>query len=210
LAPELVLNGYGYDRLEACYAISKKALPLLQDLSSNKTLALTLTIKENDKFYNRLHIFHKNRIVHTQDKYRLFDLNDESRYFAQGSLDDIKIIQIDDLKIGALICFELRFIDLWQRLQGCDIILVPAMWGLKRKENFLTLSQALAVANQCFVIASDSASKDMAKGSGIISPFGEALRDDRKTKIEAPIDLREIKKMRRYLPVGISSKDLPS
>ena len=204
VAPELCLNGYAYDRLDEAVEITNKAIPLLQELSATKTITLTLTQKKDDKHINTLHIFHKGKIIHTQSKVELFVLNDERKYFAAGQEEDIKIIEIDGLKIACLICFELRFIDLWKKIQGADIVLIPAMWGKLRKENFETLTRGLAVMNQCFVIASDSANDDMAKSSGIITPFGEEYRDDNKIVLEKNVDLSEIKKMRRYMRVGIN------
>ena len=44
----------------------------------------------------------------------------------------------------------------------------------------------------------------MASSSGIISPFGETLRDDNLEIISQKINLNEIKKMRRYMKVGIN------
>jgi len=204
VAPELCLNGYAYDRLDEAVEITNKAIPLLQELSATKTITLTLTQKKDDKHINTLHIFHKGKIIHTQSKVELFVLNDERKYFTAGQEEDIKIIEIDGLKIACLICFELRFIDLWKKIQGADIVLIPAMWGKLRKENFETLTRGLAVMNQCFVIASDSANDDMAKSSGIITPFGEEYRDDNKIVLEKNVDLSEIKKMRRYMRVGIN------
>ncbi len=203
LAPELCLNGYAYDRLDEAVTISKKAIKILKELSSNKTIALTLTEAQGEKHINTLYVFHKNEIVHTQSKYELFVLNDEKKYFTQGNLEDIKIFEIDGLKVAALICFEIRFIELWQKLQGADLILIPAMWGILRKENFEILTQALAVANQCFVLVADSANEEMAKSSGIITPFGDTYRDDNKEFLIQDVDLNEIKKMRRYLNIGI-------
>jgi len=204
VAPELCLNGYAYDRLDESVEITNKAIPLLQELSATKTITLTLTQKKDDKHINTLHIFHKGKIIHTQSKVELFVLNDERKYFTAGQEEDIKIIEIDGLKIACLICFELRFIDLWKKIQGADIVLIPAMWGKLRKENFETLTRGLAVMNQCFVIASDSANNDMAKSSGIITPFGEEYRDDNKIVLGKNVDLSEIKKMRRYMRVGIN------
>lgn len=205
LAPELALNGYAYDRLEEAVEITNKAIDILKNLSKNKIISLTMTTKQKDdkNYLNTLFIFNNGKIIHTQSKNRLFVLNDERKYFTPGDEKDIKIIEIGGLKIAALICFELRFIELWQKLQGADIILVPAMWGKLRKSNYETLSRALAVANQCFVIASDSANDEMAKSSAIINPFGDVTMDDNKEIIKLQSDLKDIKKMRRYLPVGI-------
>ena len=177
---------------------------MLKKLSKNKTISLTLTTKKDKKYYNTLHIFHKGKIAHTQSKNKLFVLNDEIKNFTAGDENDIKIIDIDGIKIAAVICFELRFIDFWKKMQGADIILIPSMWGKPRKQNFETLTRAIAVANQCFVIATNSANEDMAKSSAIITPFGEVTLDDNKKLISLKANFKDIKKMRRYMRVGIS------
>lgn len=204
LAPELALNGYAYNRMEDAVAITERAVVLFKTLSKDKTIALTLTTKKDSHYYNTLHIFHKGKIIHTQSKIQLFVLNDEKMHFTPGTLDEMKIVDIDGFKVGAMICFELRFIDYWQKLRGADLILVPSMWGKPRKDNYETLTKALAVANQCFVLASDSANDDMAKGSGIITPFGHELRDDRKEYLSQIVNVEEITKMRTYMDVGIN------
>lgn len=204
LAPELYLTGYSYDKLEEAVIITNKAIKVLKFLSHEKIIALTMTTKQDNNYFNTLHIFHKGKIVHTQSKAKLFVLNDEKKYFTAGKEKDIKIIKIDGLKIATLICFELRYIELWKKLQGADIILVPAMWGKIRKENYETLTKALAVANQCYVIASDSSNNEMAKSSAIISPFGKVVKNDNKKVISSEYDNKEIKKMRRYLNIGIN------
>jgi len=203
LAPELALNAYAYNRMDDAVAITAKAIDVFKKLSYNKTIAITMTTKQESQFFNTLHIFYKGKIVHTQSKIQLFVLNDEKAHFTQGNLEDMKVIDLDGFKVGALICFELRFISYWQQLQGADLIIVPAMWGKQRKDNYETLTKALAVANQCYVLASCSSNDDMARGSGIITPFGEEYRDDKKELISRLVDLQEITKMRKYLDVGI-------
>ena len=203
LAPELYLTGYAYDRMDDAVAFSLEAIEVLKELSNKKTIALTLTTKKKKQYFNTLHIFHKGKIIHTQSKAKLFVLNDERVYFSAGDEKDIKIIDIDGIKVATLICFELRYIELWKKVQGADVILVPAMWGLRRKQNFEILTRALAVANQCFVIASDSANADMAKSSAIISPFGDVTKNDDEKLLLCDANFKEIKKMRRYLNIGI-------
>ena len=203
LAPELALSAYSYEDMKKAVKITKKAVKSFLKLSKHRTISLTMTTKKRDKYFNTFFLFHKQKIVHKQSKIKLFSLGDENRYFTSGDEKDLKIFEINGLKVGVLICFELRFIEFWQKLRGADIILVPAMWGVKRKDNYETLTKALAVANQCFVIASDSSDELCAKSSAIISPFGSVIKDDDKEIISSKIDLKEIKKMRKYLSVGI-------
>lgn len=203
LAPELAVVGFAYSKMEEAAAFCTKIIEELKELSQNKVIALTTIIKENDKFYNRLFIFYNQEIIHTQDKIKLFPLGDEDKYFAHSREDNIKIVNINGLKIATLICFELRFPVLWEQIKGADIILNPVMWGIKRKDHYESISKALALVNQAFVIASNSANSNMAKGSAIIAPFGEVFKDDNKTILEAKFSKEEIEKVRKYINIGL-------
>ena len=205
LAPELALSEFSYDRMEEASTFSIKAIEEIKVLSEDKIIALTFITKNKNKFFNTLYIFHNSKIIHTQSKVKLFPLGNELEYFSSGDEQDIKIIEINGLKIATLICFELRFPQLWEKIRGTDIILNPAMWGLKRKDHYESISKALALVNQCFVIASNSANDNMAKGSAIISPFGNVVKDDLKTKIEVNFDKDEIKKVRTYINIGLDN-----
>jgi omega-amidase len=77
------------------------------------------------------------------------------------------------------------------------------MWGLKRKDHYETISKSLALVNQCFVIACNSADDNMAKGSAIISPFGNVIKDDSKEILKVVFDRDEIKKTRKYIDIGL-------
>ena len=205
LAPELALSEFSYDRMEEASTFSIKAIEEIKVLSEDKIIALTFITKNKNKFFNTLYIFHNLQIIHTQSKVKLFPLGNELEYFSSGDEQDIKIIEINGLKIATLICFELRFPQLWEKIRGTDIILNPAMWGIKRKDHYESISKALALVNQCFVIASNSANDNMAKGSAIISPFGNVVKDDLKTKIEVNFDKDEIKKVRTYINIGLDN-----
>ncbi len=204
LAPELALSGFSYDRMIEASNFSLKAIEHIKALSLNKIIALTFITKKDDNFFNTLHIFHNKQIVHTQSKMQLFPLGNELEHFSAGNEKDMKIIEINGIKIATLICFELRFPRLWEKVKGADIILNPAMWGLKRKDHYESISKALALVNQCFVIACNSADENMAKGSAIISPFGNVLRDDSFEIIKTKFDLDEIKKTRKYIDIGLN------
>jgi omega-amidase len=204
LAPELALSGFCYERMQEASDFSIKAIEQLKLLSSNKIIALTFITKKDEKFFNTLYIFHKQNIVHTQSKVQLFPLGNELEYFSAGDEKDIKIIEINGIKIATLICFELRFPRLWEKVKGADIILNPAMWGLKRKDHYETISKSLALVNQCFVIACNCADENMAKGSAIISSFGNIIKDDSKEIIKTVFDPIEIEKTRKYIDIGLN------
>ncbi len=206
LAPELCLTGFSYDRMDEASEFTIKAKKKIKKLSSNKTIAITFIEKEDIEYYNTLYIFHKGKVIHRQAKHRLFPLGDEPSYFAKGKLENMKIIDIDGIKVATLICFEIRFPEYWLKVLGADLILNPSMWGAKRKKHFETMTKALAVANQCYVLTSNSADDNMAKGSGIISPWGDEIRDDTQELISGELDFKEISKIRKYIDIGLKSK----
>jgi len=203
VAPEVCLTGFAYERFEEAAAFSKKALKELLPLSKDKIITYTQIEKRGNKFYNIAKVLYGKKVVYEQPKVKLFKFGGETNYFTPGSLEEIQLFEMEGRKFGLLICFELRFLEIWERLKGADIILLPAMWGKPRKRHFEQLSSALAVMNQAFLIASDSANSDMAKSSAIISPFGEVYKDDRKTLLTKEVDLNDIKKMRRYMDIGL-------
>ncbi|WP_321469425.1 carbon-nitrogen hydrolase family protein [Halarcobacter sp.] len=206
LAPELCLTGFCYDRMDEADEFTQKVKKKIKKFSENKTIAITFLQKEDLDYYNTLYIFHKGKVIHRQSKYKLFPLGDEHKHFIPGKEENIKIINIDGLKVASLICFEIRFPQLWLKVLGSDLILNPSMWGLKRKNHYESMSKALAIANQCYVLTANSANDDMARGSGIITPWGEEIRDDKKELISHTLDKEEIKKVRKYIDIGLKKK----
>ncbi len=206
LAPELCLTGFCFDRMDEASQFTEKVLKKIKKLSKNKTIVITFIEKKEDNYFNTLYIFHNKEIIHTQSKHRLFPLGNEPENFAPGKLEDMKILDINGLKVAVLICFEIRFPQYWLKVLGADLILNPSMWGAKRKTHYETMTKALAVANQCYVLAANSADENMAKGSGIITPWGDEYRDDSKEVIEHSMNIEEVKKVRKYIDIGLNKK----
>ena len=203
LAPEVCLTNFCYQRMDEASEFAKVATETLLRLSSDRTIAITMIEKYRDGFYNNLKVFHKGELLHKQSKHKLFPLGNEHLHFQSGDIAEIAPFKIDDLTCGAINCFELRFIELWERVKGCDLIFVPAQWGKERKDNFETLCKALAITMQSFVLASSGANDTCAKGSGIISPFGLALTDDSKEVVAMRADFNAVSQVRKYINIGL-------
>ena len=199
VAPEVYLTAYDYEHLTTAAKFSAKALKILKQEINKQIVVITLILEEGDGFVNQAVVIHKHKIVYRQNKVKLFKLGDEDLYFHAGKKKKIMSFEIDGIKYAILICFELRFKDLWKQVEGVDVVIVPARWGLLRKKHLEILSAALAVMNQCYVMVSNSSDADMASSSAIISPYGNIVMDDTQSAIEGVIDFREIKKIRRYI-----------
>jgi len=204
VTPELAVTNFDYEHFEAAAAFSVQITEAFLGASKTRIVVGTMIEKRHDgKFYNIAKVFHRGRIVHTQAKVSLFKFGGEHEYFSAGNEAEIMRFEIDGLWFGVLICFEIRFKQFWQCLEGADILLIPAQWGKLRTQNFVSLTNALAIINQCYVVASDCANSDTTGQSGIVTPFGDEQRNGDATVLEVEYNEKEVRKMRRYLDVGI-------
>lgn len=197
--PEVFLTSFDYEHMATAAKFSANALKTLKKEVNEQIVVLTLILEEGDGFVNQAVVIHKHRVVYRQNKTKLFTLGDEDLYFTAGKKKRIRLFEIEGVKYALLVCFELRFKDLWKQVEGADVVLIPSRWGKARKTHLEVLSRALAVMNQCYVIVSNSSDEDMAASSAIISPAGDVTANDRLEAIEGRLDFREIKKMRRYI-----------
>jgi predicted amidohydrolase len=199
VVPEVFLTGLDYAHLATAAKFSANALKTLKKEVDAQIVVLTLILEDGEDFVNQAVVIHKHKIIHKQDKVKLFKLGDEDLYFRAGKKKKIKPFVINGVKYALLVCFELRFKELWKQVEGAEVVLVSARWGKPRKRHLEILSRALAVMNQCYVLLSNASGVDMASASAIISPTGDAIDGDKLEAIEGTIDFREIKKMRRYI-----------
>lgn len=125
------------------------------------------------KIYNEFVLLGAAGILHEQGKAKLFTPNFEQEIFSAGDEGRIVPFEFQGLKFGVLICFELRFCELWARLKGCDVVLAPALWGAARGEAYIALCKGLAIANNCYVVASSALDFEFA---GVFLPTGELVR----------------------------------
>ena len=195
LASELCISGYDFDGFFAganramlggmIGSFDAMLLERLQEaLSPDKFLGFTHLSSLNKsaglaqisnlaphqaKIYNEFLLLNSSNVFHSQFKAELFRPNLEHEIFAAGEVSDINAFTFKGLKLGVLVCFELRDSRLWAKLRGCDIIMVPAMWGKARKEAYLSLCKALAIANNCYVMISSSLDLELA---GVFLPDG--------------------------------------
>jgi predicted amidohydrolase len=203
VAPEVCLSGFDYENYESALNIATIATDELKKVSKEKIIITTMLERSGEEIFNFAKIFFNGEVIYQRAKSKLFRFGNEHDYMSQGSDEDLKIVEVDGIKIGILICFELRFKEFWQKLEGCDVIAVPSWWGVLRSEHFKVLTQSLAIMNQCYVVASDSKNSECTKLSGIITPHGKDERNEDRSSLEIAYEAKEIVSMRKYMDVGI-------
>ena len=108
-------------------------------------------------------------------KIHLFPLKpmEESEYFTSGDNTEIKsIVNINGLRVGILICFDLRYPEISRRLvlEGANCMIYLAEFPRPRDDVWTTLLRARAMENQIFVIGVNRVGED-----DTISYFGKSI-----------------------------------
>lgn len=79
-----------------------------------------------------------------------FSYSGEERFFEAGNR--LCACRLGDMRVGAAICFDLRFPEIFQILSDrVDMIVVPANWPGRRSRHWKTLLEARAIENQCYI-----------------------------------------------------------
>ena len=204
---------------------SLQILKEIAKLNSIFILIGSLPIKIDDKLVNRSFLVGpKGDVLYKYDKIHLYDVNlpngdiyRESDTYKSGNKAIIAEIKKNKIKIGLTICYDLRFPHLYQDLavNGAEIIVVPSAFSnLTGPVHWHTLLKARAIETGAFIIAPaqtgfHECGRTSYGHSLIISPWGEVLKDAKEEIgiIHANINLDEVMKARRAIPVLNSRKD---
>ncbi|NPA10709.1 MAG: carbon-nitrogen hydrolase family protein [Epsilonproteobacteria bacterium] len=189
LFPEVCLTGFDYENWKEANKFAKVAIDELSKINRS----FGLTIIENNKNY--FYLFDSG-VKYKRPKYNLF--GDEKKYFDIGN--EPELFEWRGLRVGSLICFELRFINYWEKLKGADIVFIPARWGKERIEHFKVLNKALALSLQASVIYSNSANEKAA--GGILNAWGEGMEVS-VFNAGSSIDINQNYKIRKKLNIGV-------
>ena len=138
--------------------------------------------RSTDRAMNVLLAVDNGEIVHSYEKIHLYDAFafKESDTIQPGS-DLPPVLDIDGVKVGMVICYDLRFPELFRTLtdRGAEVIFVAAAWarGILKEDHWLTLLRARAIENTAYVFASDDVGVASVGRSVIYDPLGIQLGD---------------------------------
>lgn len=130
----------------------------------------------------------------------------ESDYITHGDALP-PIIEVDGFRIGIANCYDLRFPELFRSMadRGVDVISLSAAWvsGKGKEMHWELLTQARAIENVSWVIASGTVQEDAAGLSRVIDPMGivvAGLDAQQEGIVFAEISRERIKQARAMLP----------
>ncbi len=175
--PELWSTGYYPEPIEKFADMNgQQTVNFISHLSKQYNLNIiagSVIVKVGTNFFNRCFVSDRlGRIIAIYDKSHLFSQAKENKIFTPGK--EVVTVEIDDIRCGLAICYDLRFPEFIRRmaLQGIEILFVPAAWSLRRLIPRQILTKARAIENQIFVVFVNSSGK-----SEILNPIGEIIAE---------------------------------
>lgn len=224
--PEMFMTPYELKYIKR-YSQDKNGLVLefLKNLAithNSYVIGGSIPYGEGDSLYNTTFtINRRGEVINRYDKIHLFEITypngvtySEKSIFSEGN--DLGIIETEFGKIGVMICFDIRFPELADKLMksGVKVIFVPAAFNTYTGPlHWQTTFRARAIDNQLFFVgvspAADSFGEYNVYGHSIItSPYGEVIAElgEGSGVIIEDLDLEEISDVRNKIPIVKNKK----
>ncbi len=211
LLPELWASGYDLSNWRR-YAtpLDEGLFPRVAELSRHHEIAVGCSLLEehDGKAYNTFVLYGPDGARWgAYRKIHRFRLLEEEKWLGAG--DELGLIEAPWGPTGLAVCYDLRFPEMFRpyALKDSKLVLIVAEWPERRIEHWAKLLMARAIENQCFVVAvnkvGESLGVKLGGRSAVIDPWGVPLveGDDGEALLTVEIDLREVDKVRRFIPV---------
>lgn len=180
--PEMFTTGFTMNPELVAEEHGSKGLQWMMQKAKEKNCVITgsISVKENNKFYNRLYWVKPDASFEYYDKRHLFKMGNEHLHYSAGTKK--LIVEYKGWKICPLICYDLRF-PVWSRNRKentYDVLIYIANWPEVRSYPWTQLLIARAIENQTYVVGVNRIGEDgnMINHSGdsmIINPRGELI-----------------------------------
>jgi len=178
--PEMFATGFSMNVNKIAQTEKGEIVQWMKDFSSQNNVAIcgSVSINENEKYYNRFYFFSNGSLISQYDKHHLFSYGKENLFYTEGNKK--VVFDYEGWKICPMICYDLRF-PVWNRnTENYDILLNVANWPITRIETWKVLHKARAIENQCFAlgvnrIGTDGNNWEFNGQSQCISPTGKEM-----------------------------------
>jgi len=145
-------------------------------------------------------------LISSYRKIHPFSYGEENHHYSGG--DSCPVFDIDGVRCGLQICYDLRFPEPFRALatQGAEVVFIPANWPARRISAWSTLLAARAIENQMAVCGVNRVGRDPQLDypgrSAIHDGFGEviAVGDASEGLVIGDIDLAQLRAWRERFP----------
>lgn len=180
--PEMSLTGFTMRPESFAESVDGESIKFFKAISTKYSSAVIagIILKENNSFFNTIvHLDKKGELIKIYKKIHPFSFGDENIHYQAGN--EAVITEIEGIKTGLSICYDLRFPELYRYYgkEKVDLILNIANWPIPRIHHWRILLQARSIENQCYVIGVNRVGTDPKLSyngcSSFFNPMGEEM-----------------------------------
>ena len=216
--PELNTSGYIIE--DSLKSVAEKQdgqlISQIKELSKKYNLNIIGGFIEEDKgyYYNSAFVVNKKGdLVTVYRKNHMFTQSAEPDFYTSGN--EIRVFELDGIKCGIYICFDIRYPRLFEayKKQGVDLMFGIYAWpkGRSKKDIFKFLIKARAHENQFFITAVDQAGKDknvIYESNHItVNPLGEEIGESEGKYNFVEINKSIVTEIEKMLPLKSGWKE---
>ncbi len=159
--PEAAVTGYVFESLDEALSVAPRAAAVAEDrlatLAAEKNVSLVVGTLEPEgrEVFNTALIFAPDGIRHRYRKMHLPFLGVDR--FATPGPDAPEVIDLAGMRVGVLICYDLRFPEAARvcALDGADLIALPTNWPVGVDFHPGIFAPARAAENHVYLLACD-------------------------------------------------------
>jgi omega-amidase len=216
ILPEMFSTGFSMNAQQIAekYSENMPTIKWMKEASARKNACIcgSVSVSENEEYYNRLIWVQPNGLIFTYDKRHLFSFAGEQNHYKNGNKR--LIVEWQGWKICPLICYDLRF-PVWSRNAltengaDYDLLIYVANWPEIRRSPWEKLLYARAIENQAYLagvnrVGADGNGHSYSGDSVILNPRGEVVNSAMKGEekiISASLSMSELVDFRSKFPV---------
>ena len=183
----------------------EQALSWMKNFAKTKNAAIggSVSVKDNDKFYNRFYFVKPDGSYHFYDKKHLFTYSGEDKVYTAGN--ERVIVEYNGFRILLQVCFDARFPVFSRNKRDYDVVLYVANWPETRILAWETLTRARAIENQAYVFAlnrigTDGNQLNYVESSHCFFADGTDVSTKKNDLVLAELDLNKLKDFRKSFP----------
>lgn len=216
--PEMWTTAFTLSTLDEVADVNTEpSKPFLEELAKKHNVNIiggsVANKREDGGIYNTAIVVNREgETVYEYDKIHLVPMLDEHKYLTGGT-EKVEVFELDGIKMGVIICYDLRFPELARKLMldGAQVLHIVAEWPVQRKEHWQHLQIARAIENQMFVMTCNRVGtydgEEFAGTSMAIDPWGTPIKTGSVTEEEtliATIDPAAVHDIRKNVPIQTS------
>ncbi|WP_369405033.1 carbon-nitrogen family hydrolase [Piscibacillus salipiscarius] len=202
--PEMWTTAYTLPELDVLADVDgHPTIPFLQEQAKKHHINIiggSIANKKDGGIYNTAVVVNrKGEVVSKYDKAHLVPMLNEHKFLTGGQVAP-EVFELDGLKFGLIICYDLRFPELIRplALEGAQVLSVVAEWPSARVNHWRTLQIARAIENQMYVVSSNRIGSydgtEFAGHSIAVDPWGDVLAEgslDQEEVLSLSLDLEK-------------------